>query len=86
MKSEAPRSCFGPDAARAHHARGCRPGRPLCRFMRVRRDNRRPCGCDAYHFPHRKGSGQCSNPYHTFMSLEDWRSYRAQQAHAEHAA
>jgi hypothetical protein len=70
------RSCFGPDAERAHHAKGCRPGRPLCRFMRTRCENRKPCGCDAYHFPHRKGSGQCGNPYAPLMSLKEYRSMK----------
>jgi hypothetical protein len=36
------------------HVKGCRTGRPLCRY-------RRPaaCTCGAYHFPHRAGSGLC---------------------------
>lgn len=47
--------CYGP----TKHVKDCRPGRPLCRWMRVVRANRRPCRCDAYHFVHRTGSGAC---------------------------
>ena len=35
----------------------CRLSRPLCAKMRKRRGL---CGCSAYHYPHRKGSGLCS--------------------------
>ena len=50
--------CFG-NAAHVHHVPGCRPARPLCRWMRRKRSNRKPCRCDAYYFPHRNGSGAC---------------------------
>lgn len=72
-----PAHCHGPDAERAKHAAGCRPARPLCRFMRRVRDDRRVCGCGAYHFPHRHGSGQCGNPYAPLVSLKDYRAMRA---------
>lgn len=43
--------------------RGCRPGRPLCKRMRLKKDNQRPCDCGGYHHPHRTGSPRCaSNP------------------------
>ena len=33
--------------------------------MRRLRDNRRPCTCPGYHFPHRRGSACCvANPLH----------------------
>lgn len=37
--------------------KGCRKGRPLCR----RKDSKRnqTCGCPAYGWPHRVGSGRC---------------------------
>jgi len=44
---------------RERHAVGCRPARPLCARMRLRRPNRRPCACAAYWFPHRSGGGAC---------------------------
>lgn len=30
--------------------------------MRMVRPQRRVCGCDAYHFPHRFGGGRCNHP------------------------
>jgi len=56
-----PRTCHGNEISGFTHARNCRPGRPLCRARRKIREKRRPCGCDAYHFPHRKGSGACGD-------------------------
>ncbi len=53
--------CWGTDAQHAHHVSGCRPGRPLCKFRRMERENRRVCHCGAYHFPHRYGSGRCGD-------------------------
>jgi hypothetical protein len=41
------------------HHKDCRPARPLCRWMRRKRANRRKCECGGYHFPHRAGSGCC---------------------------
>ena len=35
----------------------CRISRPLCRKMRKCKGL---CGCSAYHYPHRKGSGLCN--------------------------
>ncbi len=53
--SRRPRQCY------AHgHAKGCRPGRPLCRGMRRVHPKRRVCRCSAYHYPHRDGSGACA--------------------------
>lgn len=61
-----PRKCYGPDAARAIHAPGCRPSRPLCRFRRLAY----VCGCDAYHFPHRRGGGLCGLVAAQWSALE----------------
>ena len=58
-----PKRCYGPSADRATHCRNCRPGRPLCRFRRET-----PCLCDAYHYPHRPGSGRCDD----VAALEAW--------------
>jgi len=59
QKSRTRRSrCWG-NEHQVHHVRGCRPARPLCRWMRRIRDNRKVCRCDAYHFPHRNESGAC---------------------------
>lgn len=38
------------------HKRNCRPGRPLCRWRRAPSK----CGCDAYHYPHRRNGGLCN--------------------------
>jgi hypothetical protein len=35
--------------------------------MRKKNPKRAPCGCDAYHFPHRKGSGRCGNLFQQTM-------------------
>ncbi len=48
-------SCGGP-RGHVEHVRGCRPGRPKCRY---RRREKGICSCTAYHFPHREGSGAC---------------------------
>ncbi len=56
-----PKSCHGNEHNGVKHAKGCRRGRPLCRWMRKTNPKRKVCGCDAYHFPHRKGSGRCGN-------------------------
>lgn len=37
------------------HVKGCRLGRPLCRAQRAASPTRRPCRCEAFHFPHRAG-------------------------------
>ena len=44
------------------HRVGCRPGRPLCRWMRVVEEKYSVCTCPAYHFPHRRNSGLCGHP------------------------
>ena len=54
--------CYGADPAHAVHVKGCRPGRPLCRYRRLERPNRAPCHCGAYPFAHRTGSGRCGDP------------------------
>jgi hypothetical protein len=54
--------CYGTDPAHAHHVKACRPGRPLCKYRRLERENRRPCYCGAYPFAHRHGSGRCGDP------------------------
>jgi hypothetical protein len=55
------------------HAKGCRPGRPLCRWMRrVRADKRGVCDCPAYHFPHRRGSGLCGHPERFWEDYSKW--------------
>lgn len=46
--------CWG--AAKEQHVRGCRPGRPLCRW---RRNAKGLCHCEAYHYAHQHGSGNC---------------------------
>ena len=44
------------------HMPECRPGRPLCRWMRtVQFGKYGVCCCDAYPFPHRHGSGRCGS-------------------------
>lgn len=63
-----PKFCYG-NEFNHYHARACRPGRPLCRFMRKVRPQRRACGCDAYHFPHRFGGGRCNHPDRMWVYL-----------------
>lgn len=48
--------CRAGHRAWATHVKGCRPGRPRCRYRRPV-----PCDCPAYKFPHRQGSGLCGN-------------------------
>jgi hypothetical protein len=61
-----PTICFGPDACQ--HKKGCRLGRPLCRWMRAKRG--KPCWCGAYKYPHRKGSALCGNPALIWAALD----------------
>ena len=56
-----PKQCHGNEHFQKH-ANGCRPARPLCRWMRRVQPQRRACECGAYHFPHRFGSGRCQHP------------------------
>jgi hypothetical protein len=56
MSVERPAKCWGPRAEQ--HCAGCRIGRPRCRW---RRKAVGLCHCEAYHYPHRKGSGPCGN-------------------------
>lgn len=48
----------GPDLSTGHwrHRGGCCPGRPTCRYQRREAGI---CHCEAYHYPHRVGSGRC---------------------------
>lgn len=50
---------------------GCHPARPLCRAMRRVRPDRAPCGCLAYPFPHRHGSGSCGRPVVAYASASE---------------
>lgn len=52
------------------HVRGCRRGRPLCRWMRRHNPKRCKCTCDAYHFPHRAGGGNCGKPERIWAELD----------------
>lgn len=56
----APR-CWGKEPHK--HRKGCRRGRPLCRWRRPR-----PCDCGAYHYPHREGSGRCND----LAAINEW--------------
>ena len=49
------RAACGCKKGHARYGR-CRISRPLCRKMRRKKGL---CGCDGYHYPHRKGSGVC---------------------------
>lgn len=49
--------------------KGCRRGRPNCRLHRAA-----ACRCDAYWFPHRKGSGMCGHPERILEALADPKS------------
>ena len=55
-----PKRCWGNEGA-VHHCAGCRPARPLCRWMRALVRKYSVCTCGAYHFPHRAGSGMCGS-------------------------
>ena len=58
-KKKAPRCrCFG-NEHRVTHVKGCRRGRPQCKWMRKTNPSREPCSCGAYPYPHRNGSGPC---------------------------
>jgi hypothetical protein len=48
----------GPDpmSGKWRHRGGCCPGRPTCRQQRKEEGL---CHCEAYHYPHRSGSGDC---------------------------
>jgi hypothetical protein len=48
--------CYG-NERHVEHVKRCRPGRPLCRWARAKRDG--VCVCGAYTFPHRYRSGAC---------------------------
>lgn len=48
-----PKICYGPNPGQ--HAKGCRPGRPLCRWRRREAAKYRVCDCGKVWFPHRLG-------------------------------
>ena len=60
-------TCYGNEHIGYKHAPDCRRGRPQCAAMRKTNPKRKPCGCDAYHYPHRYGSGRCCNPFRQIM-------------------
>jgi hypothetical protein len=63
-------------ASAERHAPGCHPARPLCRYMRKRTAKRAVCRCDAYHFPHRSGSGACAIGIPAaILASASWRFY-----------
>jgi hypothetical protein len=43
--------------------------------MRKVREDRKPCFCSRYHFPHRRGSGRCGSieKFWDYMYGPDWR-------------
>lgn len=65
-----PKKCWGPEDAK--HRKGCRLGRPLCRW---RRREKGLCRCEAYHYPHRP-SANCGIP----AAILNSPSYRKQAA------
>jgi hypothetical protein len=70
----AKKQCWGPD--KNQHIRGCRLGRPLCRWMRNKNPKRRRCDCPAYWFPHRFNSGYCGNQNRMW---EEWQKYEEER-------
>lgn len=52
------------------HRKGCRKGRPLCRYRRAETQKYKRCSCSAYWFPHRAKSGLCGDPEK--LSREIW--------------
>jgi hypothetical protein len=66
-----PDRCFGNGTA-AHHAKGCRPGRPLCRWQRDGDAKYGVCTCGAHAFPHRRGSGLCGQAGREMMNEIVW--------------
>ena len=63
--------CFGNGTA-AHHAKGCRPGRPLCRWMRAMTEKYSVCLCPVYPWPHRRGSRLCGKAGRERMNELVW--------------
>ena len=69
------RCCWGPKPGQ--HVKGCRLGRPLCRWRRATNPKRRVCECPAYWFPHRIGSGLCGDK--GILEREQARWYAGQE-------
>ena len=40
--------------------------------MRKMQEQRRPCTCPAYHFPHRAGSGRCGHQEQWYKGYEEF--------------
>jgi hypothetical protein len=55
MNPERPAKCRCDTEGREVHRKGCRPGRPLCRWMRRRNPKQALCNCQHVHYPHRAG-------------------------------
>lgn len=70
-----PTRCHCSVSAGEKHAAGCRPARPLCRWMRRRADYRRPCRCSALPYPHR--AGWCALHGETPLAIRQSPSWRA---------
>lgn len=66
-----PKRCWG-NEGKVHHCAGCRPARPLCRWMRAMVRKYAACHCGAYHFPHRYGSGLCGKAGHKRLNEVVW--------------
>jgi hypothetical protein len=68
------------------HVRRCRKARPLCRERRKESENRKPCECAAYSFPHRNGSGHCGHPERRMLEEQEWYETREALARERGAA
>jgi hypothetical protein len=61
-------------ASKEYHCAGCRPARPLCRWMRRRQEQRRPCTCEAQPWPHR--AGWCAKHGNVPVVIRESRTYQ----------
>lgn len=69
--------CWGPGPKQ--HRKGCRPGRPLCRWMRKKQAAKySACFCGFAHFPHRRG--WCSPKRPGLQKTHHLEETEAQQA------
>jgi proteasome lid subunit RPN8/RPN11 len=61
----------GPDphSGKWAHRGGCCPGRPTCRYQRREVGL---CYCEAYHYPHRSGSGRCVYGPEGIARMDRW--------------
>jgi len=64
--------------------RGCRLGRPLCARQRRKTKKYRPCTCQAYHYPHRHGSGRCE--HHPEGTRRQWEHFTGEKWEEESTA